>query len=1110
MGIRGPENSNVRGSSPRDDKQSRLPAHSGGAPPGMRKRGSGESDIPIPAASATQTHQAWSRLQQAFAESQISERRNRKARLIRILFLSGIGGLFLTGLFLYLVEPLGSGPGPQPVKPPPPVLPEPVKPMLPEEGRTQGDPVPQPTVVLSEPVQFEIENGVPITRGVPDGSRRTISMGTSSSRASADGAGATRPGHPPRRGNLHVVIVDVEKLLYKAVLFETQGLDEVAGAEADGDDLQRVFMDMASLPKNPHYPYDFNENSIVRFTTSDENIKPTRDKVREWLQKLADNLKENDLFFFYFAGHGYVDAEGGQYLVMYDTKITKEGYTELALSYGEIEETRKRAKKVRAKVCIVLDCCRNMLVEGGKSLRRGSNLPQSSMWTIDDGMDDDAPRYGGIKISACAPGQQSHSWLFDGKYRGVFTYYFAQGLRGNVADKDPADGLVSVREAFNYAYLYTTRKIQNQFQVSQEPSTTMLDSQEFDFFLTYWDSPKPTPSLTPAAIPTQPMSGNQVIGGLLGLPADGVLRVGRYSRDPLALRVLAGPDSPPTPVRSIEEVRWNGGIAGQIRTSGENLEIPPELLAPGDQRLLVMAYTWKNDYVSFEQRIAIEYKPYPTLLELRPPDKPVARLPGRLEAVWGTPAGNPLPPGQSDSTVDMEPVETRWRWRKADEERFTPLRPGQMAQGRILAVAGEDLPEGTLIFEAGLYDRKADHVIRDSIKTLQLTVSANHPPKMEVRRVSGSQSVQADVRRGGSLFAEVSATDTEGKVARLEYALAAGASAGESPLAWKNAQLDKNTPTESLWRVSESIPLQVGSRGVLQFRAHDDQGVASEVLEHSFKIEELPPDIARRDATGAPTAYIEPALLLVPAREYNIGRDSVGSYQDTLPPKRVALKEFYIAATEVSQREFELFLNSRVGDGARFRGFKRPQYSFWLNKECGDLPILRVRWSEAEAYCRWLSQVSGKSYAIPTEEQWEAACRYLQQGTNRIQAENPDSRYIHWKENNLLKYYSEPSARSRSEKPSDGPQAPVPVGEPPSSSKLKPPDPLKGPLFHIFGNAREWCYSSLGVEGAPPVARGGAFDSPRPAEFQCFFRVIPGNPEEPDDWQGFRMVHVLH
>ncbi len=38
-------------------------------------------------------------------------------------------------------------------------------------------------------------------------------------------------------------------------------------------------------------------------------------------------------------------------------------------------------------------------------------------------------------------------------------------------------------------------------------------------------------------------------------------------------------------------------------------------------------------------------------------------------------------------------------------------------------------------------------------------------------------------------------------------------------------------------------------------------------------------------------------------------------------------------------------------------------------------PVVGVSWYEAEAYANWLSEVTGKQYRLPTEEEWEQAAR---------------------------------------------------------------------------------------------------------------------------------------
>ncbi len=118
-----------------------------------------------------------------------------------------------------------------------------------------------------------------------------------------------------------------------------------------------------------------------------------------------------------------------------------------------------------------------------------------------------------------------------------------------------------------------------------------------------------------------------------------------------------------------------------------------------------------------------------------------------------------------------------------------------------------------------------------------------------------------------------------------------------------------------------------------------------------------------RPVTPRPKADPFEGMVLIKGGTFTMGRAG-GNKKEGPPQKGVKVDDFYLDAAEVSNADFARYL---AGPG---KGLRSPWGEAQVPKK-GDekLPVTRVTWKEASAYCDALGK------GLPTEKQWEYAAR---------------------------------------------------------------------------------------------------------------------------------------
>ena len=128
------------------------------------------------------------------------------------------------------------------------------------------------------------------------------------------------------------------------------------------------------------------------------------------------------------------------------------------------------------------------------------------------------------------------------------------------------------------------------------------------------------------------------------------------------------------------------------------------------------------------------------------------------------------------------------------------------------------------------------------------------------------------------------------------------------------------------------------------------------------------PDSAKEDEPPLPEPQpVEPG----PVRKVDLG-DGLTLELVRIAPS-ASEKAFWMGRFEVTNGQYARFDAAHDSGVESMHAYQFGIHGYPLNGAAQ--PVVRVSWSRAMDYCRWLSEKTGEPFALPTEAQWERACR---------------------------------------------------------------------------------------------------------------------------------------
>jgi formylglycine-generating enzyme required for sulfatase activity len=171
--------------------------------------------------------------------------------------------------------------------------------------------------------------------------------------------------------------------------------------------------------------------------------------------------------------------------------------------------------------------------------------------------------------------------------------------------------------------------------------------------------------------------------------------------------------------------------------------------------------------------------------------------------------------------------------------------------------------------------------------------------------------------------------------------------------------------TRQLGKLAASAAERQETSMALYFYSHLIRLAPDDAVARAFLyLNRFKPGETTRNAAGMSFAYVPPGHFRQGSPDSEIGH-----HRDETLHEVALIRGFFFGVTEVTQVQWDSVMGT--GDAARRFAVLKEKPAFIG----ADLPMHSIRWDEAGAFCRALSARESRSYRLPTEAEWEYACR---------------------------------------------------------------------------------------------------------------------------------------